>query len=323
MFDKKMRSVQLCVLLALIASVVVYDMTLCTSAYTVHYSPMRATSGMMDFLGPGYCQNTDPAAHTMMPKVQSFQTSAYEVFSSNSFTQAPIGGIAIQAACLDTNCVWNFNHGLQYQNELTFFRGVYYNGQDKTASVDGVYNNFQKGVSPTYWQNVSYWGARQTVMKSGGYWGNVNVATPFTEWVCEYYKFDKSDSDIFPTYLNGDPIVPDYSNPNDFYHCGKNISRDSRNWFYDVKCGKSFPWWGGVVIACIVFLVVVSVIIITACCCLCCKTRKQENIREKHMEYNEDNQGQLPSQSQIGMSRSSAFIQGDDNYSVADQNFGY
>lgn len=146
-----MRCVQLYVLLALTASVATYVMTLCASAYTVHYSAMRATNGMMDFLGPGYCQNTDPAAHTMMPKVQSFQNSAYEVFLSHSFTQAPIGGIAIQAACLDTNCEWNFNHGLQYQNELTFFRGVYYKGNDKTASVDGVYNNFQRGVSPMYW----------------------------------------------------------------------------------------------------------------------------------------------------------------------------
>lgn len=158
-------------------------------------------------------------------------------------------------------------------------------------------------------------------MKNSGYWGNVNVATQFTEWVCEYYNFDKSDSNIFPTYLNGDPIVPDYRNPKNFYHCGKNISRDSRNWFYDVQCNKSFPWWAGVIIACVVFVVVLFAIIATACCCLCCKTRKQENIREKHMEYNEDNQGQLPAQSQIGMSKSSACIQGDD-FSNGDQNCG-
>ncbi|CBZ14537.1 conserved hypothetical protein [Leishmania braziliensis MHOM/BR/75/M2904] len=276
-------------------------------AYSVRYAGKVSLNGMMNFETVGYC-GQDDSGHSMMPKLQSYQTSAAEVLSNNNFNTAPIGGESRQSACLDANCTWQFNHGLHYRNEITFYYGVVYKENLLGGPADGIYNNFASG-QPVWWSNVSYWGGRQPYMMSGGQWANGNVVTYFTQWVCEYYEYQLSDASIFPTYPDGQVITPHFTG--NYYHCDKVVERDSQGrWIYQ-RCKEPFPWWGGLVIA-IVSLMVVVVIIITICCLsFGSERRKIRKERERKLETLADNPAQVPNQTQVGLGRTPAHC-GDD-----------
>ncbi|CCW59810.1 unnamed protein product [Phytomonas sp. EM1] len=239
-----------------------------------------------------------------MPKTESFHALAHECYKTAGFVGlVPIGGSARQAACLDSNCTWQFNHGLYLHNELTFFRGVIYKGVDKTKEVDGVYNNFRRSVSPVWWENVSYWGKRQTCMGANGSWGNIEISHLFREWICEYYEYDKSDHVFFPTYPDGDPIVPP-ADGKTYTHCGKPIKFDAQiRWIYQ-RCIEPPVWYVelcitlGITIA--VFVLIILVIIVIRCV----RRRRKEQKMEKLLTTGLENPARIPTQSQINMAGS-------------------
>jgi hypothetical protein len=296
---------------AVLLFMVVLQLTCPTvNGYSVRYSAKTSTTGQMSFGLAGYCAAGD-SGHTMMPKLQSYQTSAYAVMKENSFTKAPIGGESRQAACLDANCTWQFSHGLYFSNQLTFFFGVVYGSEGlRGGPVADVYNNFASG-QPVWWSNVSYWGSRQPIMQADGTWANTNVVTYFTQWVCEYYEYHKSDASIFPTYPDGDVITP--SSTSAFYHCGKKVERDSKGrWIYQ-RCNTPFPWWAGLIIAVVGLIVLVAIIIIVCCCCLYCDRNEERRDREEKLETMADNPAQVPTQTELGLSRHSSIFQGGNN----------
>lgn len=292
--------------------------SLTAQAYSVRYSAKTSSAGQMSFGVRGYCASGD-SGHTMMPKLKAYQTSAYAVMSAASFTSAPIGGESRQAACLDKNCTWQFSHGLYYDNQLTFYYGVIYGSEGlRGGPVSDVYSNFASD-QPKWWSNVSYWGARQPIMQSDGTWANTNVVTYFTQWVCEYYEYQKSDASIFPTYPDGDVITP--SSTSSYYHCGKRVERDSQGrWIYQ-RCKTPFPWWAGLIIAVVGLIVLVAVIIIVCCCCLYCDRNEERREREDKLETMADNPAQVPTQTELGLSRHSSMFQAgnnDDDYPSED-----
>ena len=290
----------------LLVTVLQLSGTFTANAYSVRYAAKTISSGQMSFGVPGYCASDD-AGHTMMPKLESYQTSAYAVMSANGFKKAPIGGESRQSACLDDNCTWQFSHGLYFSNQLTFYYGVVYADKGlRGGPADGVYNNFASG-QPVWWSNVSYWGSRQPFMQGDGTWANTHVVTYFTEWVCEYYEYHRSDASIFPTFPDGDVITPGTTST--FYHCGKAVERDSQGrWIYQ-RCSTPFPWWAALVIAVVGLIVVVAIIIIVCCCCLYCERKEKRREREDKLETMADNPAQVPTQTELGLSRHSSVFQ--------------
>ncbi|KPI84956.1 hypothetical protein ABL78_5999 [Leptomonas seymouri] len=286
------------------------------NAYSVRYSTKLAPEGYMSFGLPGFCAAGD-RGHTMMPKLKSYQTSAYAVMKESGFKSAPIGGESRQSACLDENCNWQFSHGLYFQNQLTFFFGVFYDTVGlRGGPAEGVYNNFASG-QPVWWGNVSYWGSRQPYMQRNGTWANTNVVTYFTQWVCEYYEYHKSDAAIFPTYPDGDVIVPSSSM---YYHCGKLVERDSQGrWIYQ-RCNEPLAWWAALTIAVLIFIAVVSTVIVVCCCCFYCDRYKERREGDTKLGTVADNPAQVPTQTELGLSRhSSVFHPGRSNgYSCED-----
>ncbi|KPA75381.1 hypothetical protein ABB37_08659 [Leptomonas pyrrhocoris] len=291
------RAAALLLMAALQLSILTVD------AYSVRYGAKTSAPGMMNFGLTGYCAAGD-SGHSMMPKFAAYQASAYSVMSANSFTSAPIGGESRQSACLDANCTWQFSHGLYYHNEITFFYGVYYNDSGLHGGpADGVFNNFASD-QPQLWTNMSYWGSRQPYMRGDGKWANTNVVTFFTQWVCEYYEFKKSDASLFPTYPDGDVIVP--SSTSSYTHCGRRVDRDSQGrWLY-YQCKKPFPWWAALTIAVVVLIVVVVIIIVVCCCCFYCDRNEERHEREEKLETMADNPAQVPTQTELGLSRHSS-----------------
>ncbi|GET88100.1 hypothetical protein, conserved [Leishmania tarentolae] len=273
--------------------------TTAVRGYSVRYAGKTSSSGMMNFETLGYCAQDD-SGHTMMPKLESYQFSASSTMTSSHFEEAPIGGEARQAACLDKNCTWHFNHGLYYRNELTFFYGVVYKGSLRGGPAEGVYNNFGSG-QPAAWSNVSYWGGRQPYMLKDGRWMNGNVVTYYTQWVCEYYEYQRSDASIFPTYPDGDVITQDYTGG--YYHCGNLVERDSQGrWIYQ-RCQEPFPWWGGLIIALITFVAVVAFIIIACCWTFHYRRTNDSKERMHKLMTMADNPAQVPTQTQMGLGR--------------------
>ncbi|KAG5479961.1 hypothetical protein LSCM1_06380 [Leishmania martiniquensis] len=268
-------------------------------SYSVRYAGKVSPQGMMNFETLGYCAQDD-TGHSMMPKLQSYQVSAAEVLSNSNFDTAPIGGESRQSACLDASCTWQFNHGLHYHNEITFFFGIVYKGNLLGGPADGVYNNFAPG-QPLWWSNVSYWGSRQPYMMRGGQWANANVVTYYTQWVCEYYEYHQSDVAIFPTYPDGEFIVRRPSG--EYYHCGRLAEVDQQGrWIYQ-RCKEPFPWWASLVIAIMSFIALITLIIVISCCRLYIRHAQIRKEQEAKLETLADNPAQVPTQTQMGLSR--------------------
>lgn len=307
---------------ALLVALVALLGTTAVRAYSVRYAGKTSANGIMNFESLGYCAQDD-SGHSMMPKQRSYQLSAADVMLTNKFDMAPIGGESRQSACLSENCTWQFNHGLYYRNELTFFYGVVYKGTLRGGPAEGVYNNFASG-QPLWWSNVSYWGGRQPYMASNGKWRNGNVVTYYTQWVCEYYEYQQSDASIFPTYPDGDVITEHFAGG--YYHCGRLVERDSQGrWIYQ-RCKEPFPWWAGLVIA-VISLIAVVVIIITVCCwAFYCKRTKDSKEQMHQLETLADNPAHVPTQTQVGLSRTPLYNGGDqsihDEYSDAEAEVG-
>lgn len=218
-------------------------------AYSVRYSAVNSDVGYSDFTTTDFCAMAGGSAHTMMPKTASFQTEALDVFSSLQFSEAAIGGIARQAACLDANCTWQYYKGLHRSNEMTFYYGVVRDGILQGHDDPSVFHNFKVGQQPLWWSNVSYWGMRQVYMTRDGTWANTHVNHLFTEWVCEDYVYTPSDSVYFPTYPNGDVIAPQTGENESYVYCGHPIVIDDEGrWVYE-RCSTPFNWWAGVLIA--------------------------------------------------------------------------
>ncbi|KAG5502590.1 hypothetical protein JIQ42_05659 [Leishmania sp. Namibia] len=273
--------------------------TTAVHAYSVRYAGKTSEHGLMNFETLGYCAQDD-TGHSMMPKLQSYQISAAEVLSNNNFDTAPIGGESRQSACLDANCTWQFNHGLHYRNEITFFFGIVYEGKLRGGPADGVYNNFAAD-QPLWWSNVSYWGGRQPYMMRGGQWANGNVVTYYKQWVCEYYEYQQSDVSIFPTYPDGQFIVGHPTG--NYYHCGRLVEVDSQGrWIYQ-RCKEPFPWWASLVIAIISFISLVALILLICCCRFYSERAKIRKERDRKLETLADNPAQVPTQTQMGLSR--------------------
>ncbi|KAG5506405.1 hypothetical protein JKF63_05908 [Porcisia hertigi] len=284
-------TVGLAVLLAVIAATVV-------QSYSVRYAGKVSASGIMNFESLGYCAQGD-SGHSMMPKLESYQVAAAEVLAINQFSKAPIGGEARQAACLDANCTWQFNHGLHFHNELTFFYGVVYKGELRGHGDESTYNNFSSD-QPIWWGNVSYWGGRQPYMKGDHGWANENVVTFYHQWVCEYYEYQRSDADIFPTYPDGDVIVPQ-SDEGTYYHCGRLVEVDSQGrWIYQ-RCKEPFPWWGALIITVMLFIALIAAIIAICCGCFYFEREKVRREQEHKLETLADNPAQVPTQTQLGL----------------------
>ncbi|CCW67216.1 unnamed protein product [Phytomonas sp. Hart1] len=275
-------------------------------AYSVRYVAIETDVGALSFDKEGLCPLKDPSAHTMMPKKESFNTLARAAYTdAGYFKSVPIGGGARQAACLDQNCTWQFDHGLYYHNELTFFLGIIFNGIDKTRSVPDVFNNFERGVAPVSWydlKNISYWGKRQPCMNSNGTWSNVEINYKFSEWICEYYEYDKSDYIFFPTFPNGDPIVPSI-NDSKIHHCGKLITFDHQGrWIYQ-PCKDLVKWYIGCSItvgATIAFIILIVLIIYLI---QYIRRKKKEKRINRMLSVGLENPARIPTQSQINMSQ--------------------
>lgn len=289
-----------------LAAVLVCCLLTSAVGYTVRHTTLTDPVGRMDFETSGYCTLTDPVSHTMMPISAASQMSAFSAYQAAAFSESvAIGGEARQAACLSADCEWQFNHGLYYLNELTFFAGIIYKGEKRFGS-NSAYHNFNMVTYPNYWANVSYWGARQPVMASDGSWQNINVVHNFRQWVCEYYEFSREDANMFPTYPNGDVIPANWTQGAVYSHCGQIVERDSQGRWIDIQCKKPLSWWAGLIIAVIALIVVVALIIIIWCCCCFCEREEERKQRERVFKTKEDNPARIPTQSEVGFSRSTA-----------------
>lgn len=267
-------------------------------AYDIRVTYSSVVPGRVAFGSRGYCKEVDPASWTLMPTLESFNRKGLQALMNGGGEKAPLGGYASHPACFDSKCTWKYSEGIFLFNEVVFYRGVFYDGEVKVQSVPGFYYNWATGY-PKAWENASYWGMRQPFMDAVSGWKNDNVNTPFEDWLCQTYVYAKSDSVYFPTFMNGDPIIPSFWETGS--HCGHVLKMDSKNRYIDVLCEKSLPWWVGLLIATIGFIVLITLIIsIWYCCLLCGKKKKNKQINNK-LESVCDNQSNIPYQSQLGM----------------------
>ncbi|RNF23170.1 uncharacterized protein Tco025E_02864 [Trypanosoma conorhini] len=247
-------------------------------AYNVRYSALISPSPVSG-RSYGYCP-WQGGGHTMMPMKESFQVLAFEALSKRGFTEAAIGGWCPYASCTTNPCEWVYFTGLMNGTDIkkaTFFRGAVYKSKDYTHSVPGMYNNFLKGYQP-----VSFDRAKErtiTKMVSNGRWENEMRDHGYQDWVCEYYEFTPEEAATAPvTDENGFVIF---------------VSR--------TKPGK-FPWWAGLLIA----LLIVGIVAVVLLICCCCRRRRKQQLENKIAEEmkSEENLHRIPTQSQLGMSRS-------------------
>lgn len=268
----------------------------CASAYTVTYSVVTSSTAGTAFVSDGPCPE---GSYNMMPRMASFQESASSALSGSGALMAPIGAMARQAACHDAHCEWQFNRGVWVGRELTFFYGVYFNGVDKRLLPPNHFHNWRTSY-PKNWDG-DFYGNRQVVMQSDGTWTNELLNTRYSTWICETPKYDRDDSEFFPTFLNGDPIVRE-NDATPLTHCGHVLATNELEQFVDVQCNKGLVWWGGLIIAVIALIVVVVVVIVAAYCWCYVSDSVETQKRERVLSTARDNLANIPDQSKANAS---------------------
>ncbi|KEG05492.1 hypothetical protein DQ04_21381000 [Trypanosoma grayi] len=239
----------------------------------------------------GFCPQNG-GGHTMMPIQESFQTLASQALASSGAQEAPIGAKNLHSTCTTQACEWLLTTGLMNGSTMekaTFFKGVVYNGEDHTVPVPGMYTNFQKGVQP-----VAFFTARDKIlvkMVRTGQWENEVPATVYYTWVCEHYEFTPEESQTAPSTDDNGFLIPS---------------------------PKKFPWWAGLLIAVAVCFFIVIVLLV----CCCCRKYSKEKEEEREIEAvmnGGDNIHRIPTQSELGIGRSSSIYQdGDGGFGLGD-----
>ncbi|CAJ1005221.1 putative Protein (DUF2946) [Leishmania naiffi] len=292
-----------------------------THAYSTTYTARSAGSGAFAFdpLAADFCKLQDAASHTAMSTSASIQEALQSAYKREGISgNIPLGGMTEQAVCTGAQCEWRWYRGLFRTTRPLFLRGVNYWGVnddttpvDQTTAVSGSYTNFDTNY-PRSWGNLSYWGKRLVVMQPSGKWVNTEVSTSFTHFLCEYYVYADSDgvNKLVPTFPGGSAIPIVSSSGHTYTYCGKEVKVDSQSRWILPKCDERFPWWGGLVLAVACYITLIALIIAIWCCCCARRRRDEEQRRRKIIDSKYDNQGAIPMQSELGLSRHSTFIRG-------------
>lgn len=301
---------------ALVAALLVCTAPTTTHAYLTSYTLRTSSPGVMIFnpMATDFCKQQDSVSHTAMSTSAAVQELLESAYRSNGLTgNIPMGGGSPQATCTGNQCQWQWYRGLFRTTLPLMLQGVYYWGPDdkstpigRTTAVAGSYTNFDTNY-PRSWANLSYWGKRLVVMQSSGKWINVEVSTAFTNVLCEYYVYTESDGKnrLVPTFPGGSPL-PFNSAPDTVYsYCGHTLKTDSQGRLILQRCHTSFPWWAGLIIAVVCYIILVALIIAIWCCCCLRRRNAEERRRRQVIGTLKDNQGDIPAQSELGLSRQS------------------
>ncbi|CBZ22984.1 hypothetical protein, unknown function [Leishmania mexicana MHOM/GT/2001/U1103] len=290
-----------------------------THAYSTTYTARSAGSGgafAFDPLEIDFCKLHDSASHTAMSTSAFIQEALQSAYQREGISgNIPLGGMTEQAVCTGTQCEWRWYRGLFRTTRPLFLRGVNFWGAkddsapvDKTTAVSGSYTNFETNY-PRSWGNLSYWGKRLVVMQSSGKWVNTEVSTSFTNFLCEYYVYADSDgvNRLVPTFPGGSAIPLVSSSGHTYTYCGKKVEVDSQSRWILPKCNETFPWWGSLIIAVVLYIILIALIISIWCCCCIRRRNKEEKRRRNIIGSQYDNQGAIPTQSELGLSRHNSF----------------
>jgi hypothetical protein len=294
-----------------------------THAYTTTESIQTDSAGafvmVMETLSSAdACTALDPGSHLAMATNAAIQQKIVETAQNGALTSnIPMGGGTMQATCTSQVCTWRWHRGFYYYVWPVFYRGVYYTGPhssaaaapiDKTQPVINSYTNWDTNF-PVSWSNLSYWGKRVVAIQpTTGKWKNVEMAYKFTKLICEHYVYQNSDgvNRITPTFPGGAPITIVSSSGHVYSYCGQKVGKDSWGRWIMPKCKHGFPWWAGLIIAVSCYVVVVALIIIIWCCCCVHREKKEEKRRREIIRTEEDNVSHIPTQTELGLSRSSS-----------------
>lgn len=295
------------IVLGLVVWLTLYAIPL-ACGYNTRYATYTSSTPSMAFdRNIDICAVHDTASHMAMPLRASHQQAIRNALL-NPTTDVPLGGGAEQASCSDAQCNWIWNRGLYSRQTVLFYKGIVY--QSKSIGGPVTYANFAS-LYPVSFSNQSYWSERVVVMQPSGLWKNNEVGQQYRTWICEYYEYTRDDTASFllPSYPNGDPLVLKSASNGIYSYCGATILYDSQGrWLY-ANCSKSStPWWVGLLIAVILYLVVVGSIILVWCCRSYSKRQAEELARQKTAAEQRDNQGGIPSQSEVGSRYNSALL---------------
>ncbi|KAK7194884.1 hypothetical protein NESM_000409700 [Novymonas esmeraldas] len=284
--------------------------------YSTTYTARNLGSSVMAFdpLATDQCKLQDIASHTAMSTSASIQQALKDAYDRSALTgNIPLGGMTEQAVCTAQQCRWTWYRGLFRTTRPQFLQGVFFWGLtdtstpvDKTVAVANAYTNFDRNY-PRSWGNLSYWGRRLVVMQPSGTWVNVEMASKFSSFLCEYYVYAASDgvNRMVPTFPGGDPIPIVSAASHQYSYCGQLIRTDSQGRWVLPQCNKPFPWWAALIIAVICYIILVAAIIIVWCCCCIRRRNEEEQRRRKIIGSQHDNEGAIPTQSELGLSRNS------------------